>query len=84
MSQRQNPEAVMKSLRPKRRPDSDDAYRNRHPSGKNIEAQDTKTYMNGGSVMARPVADKPQNGYAEGGDVRRGDVRDNPKRGKCY
>lgn len=62
MSQRQNPEAVTKSLRPKSR-------------------GDTKTYMNGGMVKNDPVA---QQGYMDGGEVRRGDVRDNPKRGKCY
>lgn len=75
MSQRKNPEAVKKSMRPKSRPDSGDAYRNRHPSGKNIHEQDTKTYMDGGMV---------KNGYMDGGEVRRGDVRDNAKRGKTY
>jgi hypothetical protein len=45
----------------------------RHPSGKNINEQDTQMFMGGGMV---------KQGYMDGGRVA--DVRDNPKRGKCY
>jgi hypothetical protein len=53
----------------------DDEGSTRHPSGKNIDTQDTQRFMGGGSV---------KQGYMDGGEVRRGDVRDNSKRGKCY
>lgn len=53
----------------------DDEGSTRHPSGKNIDTQDTQRFMGGGSV---------KQGYMDGGEIRRGDVRDNSKRGKCY
>ena len=59
--------------RQRMRPDEEGSTR--HPSGKNIDTQDTQRFMGGGSV---------KQGYMDGGEVRRGDVRDNSKRGKCY
>ena len=57
----------------------------RHPSGKNIDEQDTQFFMGGGMVKKKMMmGGMVDQGYKDGGDVRRADVRDNPKRGKCY
>jgi hypothetical protein len=57
----------------------------RHPSGKNIDEQDTQMFMGGGTAKRKyMMGGMVDQGYKDGGAVRRGDVRDNPKRGKTY
>jgi len=86
--------APMKSLRPKKRPRSDDEGSTRHPSGKNMDER-TKgegsgtRHPSGKNIYEQDTqmfmnGGVVKQGYMDGGEVRQGDVRDNAKRGKCY